>query len=71
MSDYTDDTLKAMKANAERIARKTWEGQVAGPRNFVKPGIYTGEELRRSWRRTIWDDVPSLMAETRYHRVSK
>jgi hypothetical protein len=71
MSIYTTETIKTMKANAERVARKTWQGEVAGPRNFVKPGIYSAEDLKRSWRKTMWDDVPSLMAGERYSRVSK
>jgi hypothetical protein len=60
-----------MKANAERVARKTWQGEVAGPRNFVRPGVYSAEELKRSWRKTMWDDVPSLMAGQRHYRVSE
>jgi hypothetical protein len=71
MSTYTMDTLEKMRANAERIARKTWQGEVAGPRTFVKPGVYSAEELKRSWRSTIWDDVPSLMGGQRHYRVSE
>jgi len=71
MTTYTAETIQTMKANAERIARKTWQGEVAGPRSFTKPGTYTGEEMRRQWRKTMWDDVPSLMADKRHHRVSK
>jgi hypothetical protein len=71
MSTYTRETLECMKANAERVARKTWQGEVAGPRNFVRPGVYSAEELKRSWRKTMWDDVPSLMAGQRHYRVSE
>jgi hypothetical protein len=71
MSTYTMDTLQSMQANAERIARKTWQGEVAGPRTFVKPGVYSAEELKRSWRSTIWDEVPSLMGGQRHYRVSE
>lgn len=68
MSTYTHNTLESMKANAERIARRTWQGEVAGPRLFVKTTEYTAEELRRNWRPTIWDTVPSLMAGKRVPR---
>lgn len=71
MSIYTKETLECMKANAERLARKNWKGEVAGPRTFVKPGTYTAEDLKRSWRTTIWDSVPSLMGGQRHYRVSE
>lgn len=61
-------TLEAdMKKEAERIRAKAWKGEPAGPRNFVKPGVYTGAELRNR-RVTIWDSVPSLMAGQRVTR---
>lgn len=61
-------TLNDMRKNAERIAQKTWQGQVAGPRVFQKHTTYTAEELRRNWRATIWDTIPSLMAGKRVPR---
>lgn len=54
-----------MRKNAERVAIKSYKGEVATARTFVKPGVYTASELQTRWRKTIWDTVPSLMAGER------
>ena len=64
----TEITEAEMKKNAERQKAKEYKGSMAEPRTFVKPGTYTGEELRRRWRETMWDGVPSLMANQRIYR---
>jgi len=63
----TTATEEEMKKNAERQKARAWVGEVAGPRTFTKPGIYTGAELRNR-RETIWDAVPSLMGGQRIAR---
>jgi hypothetical protein len=56
-----------MRKMAERQKAKAWVGEPAGPRTFVKPGVYTGAELRNR-RETIWDTVPSVMGGQRIPR---
>lgn len=63
-------TEEQLRKNAERVARKQWQGQVATPRTFIKTGTYTGAELQTRWRKTIWDDVPSLMGGQRRFKCS-
>ncbi len=62
-------TEEEMKKNAERQLAKEYKGSMAEPRTFVKPGTYTGAELKRRWRATMWDSVPSVMANQRIYRV--
>lgn len=70
MTKLSEETLIKMKYNAQRMRAKESKGSMAEPRTFVKPGVYTGTELKRRWRSTIWDDVPSLMASQRIpHRA--
>jgi hypothetical protein len=57
-----------MRKQSERVARQQWQGEVAGPRVFQRPGTYSAAELRHNWRSTIWDTVPSLMAGVRVPR---
>ena len=59
-----------IQKTVERNRIKAWKGEVAGPRNFIKPGIYTGEEMRRNWRPTIWDSLPSVMGGQKIERKS-
>jgi len=66
----TEETIAQMQKNAERVKAKAYVGEVAGPRVFVKPGVYTGADLRAHWRKTIWDDVPSLMGSKLHHKCS-
>lgn len=62
-------TLEAdMLREAARLRAREWQGEPAGPRVFVKSGAYTAAELRRNWRPTIWDTVPSLMSGQRVPR---
>ncbi len=70
MNTYTlPTTLEAdMQREAARQRVRDWQGEVATPRAFVKQGQYTGAELKRNWRRTIWDTVPSLMSGQRVPR---
>lgn len=68
---FTVATEEEMKKNLARQRAKQFKGSIAEPRTFVKPGTYSGEELKRRWRTTMWDDVPSMMAGQRHYRVSK
>lgn len=72
MSTYNlPETLERdMHKIAERQRIKEYQGEVATPRTFVKPGTYDATELRARWRKTIWDDVPSLMAGERHFKCS-
>lgn len=67
----TAATEAELKKNVERQRAKEYKGSMAEPRTFVKTGTYTGTELKRRWRATMWDSVPSLMANQRYYRVSE
>lgn len=64
----TETTAAEMKKNAERQKAKEYKGSLAEPRTFYKTSIYTGEELKRRWRSTMWDNVPSLMGSQRIPR---
>ncbi len=69
MTDYISRQLKEdMEKNAERDRIKSYKGEIVGPRTFSKPGIYTGAEMKRSWRKTMWDDVPSMMGGVRHYK---
>ncbi len=68
MTTYTKETMKEMKANAERLRARAEKGEVAGPRMFVSDRIYTGNELRKSMRRSAIEDAPSLMGDVRRYR---
>lgn len=57
-----------MLREAARSRAREWQGEPAGPRLFVKAGVYTAAELKRNWRPTIWDTVPSLMSGQRVPR---
>lgn len=57
-----------MRKDAERARIRSYQGEVATARTFTKPGVYTGAELQTRWRKTIWDDVPSLMGGQRHYR---
>lgn len=65
----TAATEAELKKNVERQRAKEYKGSMAEPRTFVKPGTYTGAELKRRWRATMWDNVPSVMANQRIYRV--
>lgn len=67
MSTYSlPETLERdMRKDAERQRIRSYQGEVATPRTFQKAGIYTAAELKTRWRKTIWDDVPSLMGGER------
>lgn len=71
MKDIPETLKKDMEIDARRKAGKKFVGSMAEPRTFVKPGTYTGAELMRRWRATMWDDVPSRMADERHYRVPK
>lgn len=72
MSIYNlPETLERdMHKDAERERIRSYQGEVATPRTFTKPGIYTGSELQTRWRKTMWDDVPSLMGGERRIKCS-
>lgn len=72
MSTYNlPDTLERdMHKNAERERIRSYQGEVATPRTFQKTGIYIATELKTRWRKTIWDDVPSLMGDERRIKCS-
>ncbi len=65
----TAATEAELQKNVERQRAKEYKGSMAEPRTFVKPGTYTGAELKRRWRATMWDNVPSVMANQRIYRV--
>lgn len=68
MVKVSEETLAEMRNNAAKQRAKKFKGSMAEPRTFVKPGTYTGAELMRRWRSTIWDDVPSVMASQRIYK---
>lgn len=71
MSTYLSRHLEQdMTKNAERQRARAYKGEVATPRTFVKDATYSGAELRMHWRKTIWDDVPSLMGGLRHYKCS-
>lgn len=64
----TAATEAEIKKNIERQRAKEYKGSMAEPRTFVKHGTYTGAELKRRWRATMWDNLPSMMANVRHYK---
>lgn len=59
--------LDAERKELIRLQRLKDQREVALPRTFVKPGIYTGQEMTKAYRRDGSFDLhnaPSLFANT-------
>lgn len=59
--------LDAERKELMRLQREKDKREVALPRTFVRPGIYTGQELKKAYRRDgsfELDQAPSLYSNT-------